>query len=411
MVQFQLTRDSSLPLHRQLLNELRHAILSGELQPHDQLPGENELVEQLGVSRATIRRAWQDALEEELIYRVTGKGTYVADTQPARVPRQVVGFLVPGFHSPFDSYLLIGAESVLRAHGYGLLFACTERQVDEENRIVNEMCADGVAGLLLWPALGNSARRALMDPHCNVPAVLMDRPIPGLTLPCVSSNNHRGGLQAMHHLLDLGHSRIAFLSTPHLDLWPISERHRAYEDAMRSAGLEPLEPIIIGTREEFKVHAEYLSYLAAYRDEIEAVARLLSGPGRPTAIFAMNDLMAFIIIRAAALAGVRVPDELSIVGFDNLALADHIDPPLTTIAQDPMGIGKEAARRLLALIEGEPAQDIWTLLPTHLVTRGSTAPVQAKKRVRKEDIESATNEISPEMAIGKQSAEPDRAQR
>src|SRR5690606_28324311 len=283
--------------------------------------------------------------------------------------------------------------------------------VDEENRIVNEMCADGVAGLLLWPALGNTTRRVLMDPHCNVPAVLMDRPIPGLTLPCVSSNNHRGGLQAMHHLLELGHTQIAFLSTPHLDLWTIAERHRAYEDAMRSAGLEPLEPIIIGSREEFKVYAEHLSYLAAYRDEIETVADLLAAPNRPTAIFAMNDLMAFIIARAAALAGVRVLDELSIVGFDNLALADHIEPPLTTVAQDPMGIGKEAARRLLALIEGEPAQDIWTLLPTHLVVRGSTAPVQAQTDPRKEERKSATKDIAPETAIGQQPSEPGRTQR
>jgi len=398
MIQFKLTRDSSLPLHRQLLNELRHAILTGELQPHDPLPGENELVEQLGVSRATIRRAWQDALTEELIYRVPGKGTYVADFQPPRAPRPVIGFLVPGFHSPFDSYLLVGAESVLRAQGYGLLFAVTERQVDEENRIIREMCADGVAGVLLWPALGNTTQRALRDPQCTIPAVLMDRPIPGLTLPCVSSNNHRGGLQAMHHLLELGHTRIAFLTTPHLDLWTIAERYRAYEDAMRSSGLEPLEPIIIGSREEFKVYAEHMSYLQAYHDEIEAVADLLSAPDRPTAIFAMNDLMAFIVIRAAALAGVRVPDELSIVGFDNLALAEHIDPPLTTVAQDPMSIGKEAARRLLALIEGEPAQDIWTLLPTQLVIRNSTAPAGGK-----EDATGAVIPVSTETAVGKSS--------
>ncbi len=379
MVLFRLTRDSSLPLHRQLLNELRHAILSGELQPHDQLPGEIELVEQLGVSRATIRRAWQEAIEEELIYRVAGKGTYVAAVQPTRTPRKVIGFLIPGFHSPFDSYLLMGAESVLRAQGYGLLFACTERNVDEENRILAEMCADGVAGILLWPALGNANQRYLMDPHCSVPAVLMDRPIPGLALPCVSSNNHRGGLQAMQHLLELGHTQIAFLSSPHLDLWTIAERFRAYEDAMRSAGLEPLAPIVVGTREEFKVYAEHYSYLKAYHDEIEAVAGLLSQPQRPTAIFAMNDLMAFIVMRAASLAGLRVPDDLSIVGFDNLTLAEHIDPPLTTVAQDPMGIGKEAARRLLALIEGEPAQDILTLLPTELVVRSSTAPWQRKE--------------------------------
>lgn len=112
----------------------------------------------------------------------------------------------------------------------------------------------------------------------------------------------------------------------------------------------------------------------------------------------MNDLMAFIVIRAAALAGVRVPDELSIVGFDNLALAEHIDPPLTTVAQDPMSIGKEAARRLLALIEGEPAQDIWTLLPTQLVIRNSTAPAGGK-----EDATGAVIPVSTETAVGKSS--------
>lgn len=410
MVRFRLTRDSSLPLHRQLLNELRHAILSGELQPHDQLPGEIELVEQLGVSRATIRRAWQAALEEELIYRVTGKGTYIAAAQPARMSRQVVGFLIPGFHSPFDSYLLIGAESVLRAQGYGLLFACTERNVDEENRIVREMCRDAVAGILLWPALGNSKQRALTDPHCNIPAVLMDRPIPGLPLPCVSSNNHRGGLQAMRHLLELGHTQIAFLSSPHLDLWTIAERFRAYEDAMRSAGLAPREPIIIDSRDELNSYAEYGSYLAAYRDEIEAVARLLAQPDRPTAIFAMNDLMAFIIIRAAALAGLNVPRDLSIAGFDNLALAEHIDPPLTTVAQDPLSIGSEAARRLLALIQGEPAQDILTLLPTHLVMRASTAPIGGRAENRKEDTGGVENDDSTRMAEGLPSSRPDRTQ-
>ncbi|MCC6800110.1 MAG: GntR family transcriptional regulator [Anaerolineae bacterium] len=410
MVQFRLTRDSSLPLHRQLLNELRHAILSGELQPHDQLPGEIELVEQLGVSRATIRRAWQDALEEELIYRVTGKGTYVAAAQPARASRQVVGFLIPGFHSPFDSYLLIGAESVLRAQGYGLLFACTERNVDEENRIVREMCRDAVAGILLWPALGNSKQRALAEPHCNIPAVLMDRPIPGLPLPCVSSNNHRGGLQAMHHLLKLGHTQIAFLTSPHLDLWTIAERFRAYEDAMRSAGLAPREPIIIDSRDELNSYAEYGSYLAAYHDEIEAVARLLAQPDRPTAIFAMNDLMAFIIVRAAALAGLHVPRDLSIAGFDNLALAEHIDPSLTTVAQDPISIGREAARRLLAVIQGEPAQDILTLLPTHLVARASTAPIGGRAEDRKEDTDGVENNDSTRMAEGHRSSRPDRTQ-
>lgn len=375
MKPFVISKNSSLPLHRQLLNELRHAIMSGDYGPHELLPGELELVEQLGVSRATVRRAWQAALQEGLIYRVAGKGTYVSDLQRARPTRKVVGFLIPGFHTTFDSRLLAGAEGVLRAHGYGLLFACTERQVNEENRLLREMCADGVGGFLIWPASNDSrAERFLGTPQCTVPAVFMDRPVPGLRLPCVTSRNHTGGVQAMQHLLELGHRRIAFLASPLLDLWPIAERFRAYEDTMRQAGLQPAPPLVIGAREEFKVDAVQNSVREAYAREIAELTAILSRPDRPTAIFAMNDLMALLTLIAAAQVGLRVPRDLSVVGFDNLSLVEHFDPPLTTIAQDPMKIGAEAARRLLALIDGEPAEDILTLLPTHLVIRASTAP-------------------------------------
>ena len=215
MKPFTLSRDSSLPLHRQLLNELRHAILAGELKPHDQLPGELELVSQLGISRATVRRAWEAALDEGLLYRVAGKGTYVSDIQPSLPKRKIAGFLVPGFHSAFDSQLLAGAENVLRSQGYGVLFACTERDVDEENRLLREMCDDSVAGLLIWPAITSITNgRYILTAQCRLPIVLLDRPLPGLALPCVTSHNYLGGMQATNHLLALGHREVAFLASP-----------------------------------------------------------------------------------------------------------------------------------------------------------------------------------------------------
>jgi GntR family transcriptional regulator of arabinose operon len=370
-----ISRESSLPLHRQLLNELRHAIISGELKPHDHLPGELELVNQLGISRATVRRAWEAAVEEGLLYRVAGKGTYVSDVHVSRPRRRVVGFLVPGFHSAFDSQLLGGADSVLRAQGYGVLFACTERDVEEENRLLKEMCADGMAGLLVWPAIGQAANgRYLATAQSKLPIVLMDRPLPGLSLPCVTSHNYMGGTLATQHLLSLGHREIAFLASPLLDLWPIAERFRAYQETMRSVGLGPLPPVLIGPREEIRVDAVRHSIAETYAAEIAELAGVLGRPDRPTAIFAVNDLMALLTVIAADRAGLRVPHDLSVVGFDNLSLVEHFAPPLTTVAQDPFSIGAEAARRLLIMVEGEPVQDIWTLLPTRLVVRASTAP-------------------------------------
>jgi DNA-binding LacI/PurR family transcriptional regulator len=377
---FSISRKSSLPLHRQLLNEIRRAILSAELKPHDQLPGELELVDQLGISRATIRRAWEAAIEEGLLYRVAGKGTYVSEVQPSQPARKIVGFLVPGFHSTFDSQLLAGAESVLRGQGYRVLFSCTERDIEEENRQAKEMCADNVAGMLLWPAIGHPQNeRFVASAQCKVPIVLLDRPLPGLALPCVTSHNYMGGVMATQHLLELGHQDIAFLASPLLDLWPIAERFRGYQEVMSAAGLEPLPPLLIGLREEIKVDAVRNSVTRAYAAEIKELAAILSRPNHPTAIFAMNDLLALLTIIAANQIGLRIPAELSVVGFDNLSLVEHFTPSLTTIAQDPFKIGAEAARRLLTIAAGAPAEDMWILLPTRLMVRASTAPPPGRR--------------------------------
>lgn len=368
---FSISRDSSLPLHTQLLNELRHAILSGKLKPHDRLPGEMTLIAQLGISRTTIQRAWQAAQEEGLIYRVPTKGTYVAEPRANQQTPRIVGFLIPEFRYTFDGNLLDGAEKVLRAHGYRLLYAQTGRRVAEEIRLLREMCAEGVVGFLLWPVSEEQEGQALTSRDCGVPIVLLDRPIPGAALPCVTSRNYNGGLQAMHHLLELGHQRIAFLAWPHLELWPIAERLRAYQDAMRSAGLEPRPTLLIGLPTEA---SNYVRYTQEASEDVERLAEILRQPDRPTAIFAMNDLVALQALRAAGEAGLHVPRDLSIVGFDNLELTEHVAPALTTVAQDVSRMGAEAAHRLLALIDGEKASDIFTLLPTRLVMRASTAP-------------------------------------
>src|SRR5688500_3042408 len=126
-MKFDISHQSSLPLHIQLLDELRHKIVSGELKAHEQLPGEWELVSQLNISRATIQRAWQSAQEEGLIYRVAGKGTFVAEPRMAEDKRHAVGFFIPEYRGTFAVQMLGGAERVLRKHGYHLLFASTER--------------------------------------------------------------------------------------------------------------------------------------------------------------------------------------------------------------------------------------------------------------------------------------------
>jgi LacI family transcriptional regulator len=204
----------------------------------------------------------------------------------------------------------------------------------------------------------------------NIPVVLMDRPLNGVSLPCVSSNNYAGGLQAMNHLLELGHRHILFVARPHMDLWSVSERYRAYQDALRLHDIEPLPPFLIGGETEM---SSYEAYLSDDDSEIQPLVAKLQSADCPTAIFAVNDWMALKVQRAITLAGLSNPVDVSVIGFDDLDIAQYQNPPLTTIAQDAQLMGAEAARRLITLLEEDSNRDILTLLPTKLIERASTA--------------------------------------
>lgn len=370
MSEFNISHQSSLPLHLQLLDELRHKIKSGVLKPHDRLPGEWELVETLNISRATIQRAWQAAQDEGLIYRVMGKGTFVAEP-PTSNASEFIGFFIPEYRDTFAVQMLGGAEQVLRQHGYRVQFANTDRNIDEENRLLKGLVAANASGCLLVPGSRGTAPHWLASGECKLPVVLMDRPINGIVLPCVTSNNFEGGLQAMEHLIELGHRRIIFLARPHLELWSVSERYRAYQDCMRRIGEQPQPPFLVGDKREM---SSFEAYLEHDDGSLQTLVELLQSPERPTAIFAVNDWMAMKAQRAIILAGLNNPADVSVIGFDDLDIAKYQTPPLTTIAQNAAAMGAEAARRLLTLMKGEKLESILTLVPTRLIVRGSTAP-------------------------------------
>jgi GntR family transcriptional regulator, arabinose operon transcriptional repressor len=372
MIPFDISRQNSLPLHIQLLDDLRHKVIMRVLLPHERLPGEWELVTTLGISRATVQRAWQAAEQEGLIYRVPGKGTFVKEQRLQSVAQMAFGLVVPDFRGSSASRTLSGAERVLRQRGYSVRLASTEYSIEEENRVLQQMVEDGVCGCILWGVRGPSSGRYLSKMAGTFPIVLIDRTLDGLRLPCVTSNSYAGGMQAMRHLIDLGHRRIVFLARPHLELWTVSERLRAYQDALRAAECDPLPLILIGDEKEL---SSFNAYLTDDDQTLDPLVRCLRQTNRPTAIFAVNDWMAIRALRAARYAGLRVPEDLSLVGFDNLDIVDYLTPPLTTIAQNAELMGAEAARRLLALSEGEASEDVLTLLPTRLIVRQSTAVV------------------------------------
>lgn len=371
-----LSKDSPIPLHIQLLNELQRHILSGELAPGSRITSEPVLQRELGVSRSTIRQAFNAARSEGLIETVAGKGTFVSQNPNRQQEFRLVGFVIPYFRSSFDTLLLRGAENGLKSAGFRVIFCTSDQQSSEEDCVLQQLHHDPVAGFLIWPVMSDQSNRYLNDLlNQGVPAVFMDRSLPNRETDLVQCDNLNGGFMAARHLVELGHRRVAFLGRPHLNLLPIAERLSGYQQAMQAAGLRPLEPLLFGEQEEITMDYALRSYTNPHGKDIQEISRYLASAGRATAIFTMNDLMAIQVLVAAEMAGVRVPHDLSVVGFDDLDFCSHLSVPLTTVAQDPYQLGFEAARLLLERIKnkkgGSSPRKI--VLPTRLVVRASTA--------------------------------------
>lgn len=375
-----IVRDSVIPLHRQILNQMRYLILSGLWPPGARVPSEAAFQRHLNVSRNTIRQALANAEREGLIERVPGKGTFVTCNPGQALNHHLIGYITFDFLSDFQRQLLNGVEQAAKERGYRIIFCNSNHDVYEEDRLLDQLVRDRVGGIIIWPALDERPNRRLMQlvQQRTIPIVLIDRVLPNVECDCVMSDNYGGMYTATKYLIDLGHRRIVFLSRPILQLKPVGERLRGYRQAMADAGLTPLEPWLVGTaNKEISTEEVLQRYASASSQDIENIVRLLRRSPRPTAIVAMNDLMAVQALRAAHLLDLRVPADLSIVGFDDMEIARHAEVPLTTVSQNTFMLGQRAAQMLIERIEGDTSGPRLEVLPTRLVVRASTGPAVA----------------------------------
>jgi LacI family transcriptional regulator len=267
----------------------------------------------------------------------------------------VIGILVADLE-PFSTELLKGAGDAIRGTGFELVVYSaggrTSDHVGWERRYLSRLSGTLVDGAVL-------VTPTVVDVQYGAPVVAVDPHTGGPSeLPTIDSDNLHGARLATEHLLGLGHRRIAMLSG-RPDLQSAQLREQGYRDAMAAAGV-PVD--------------EALIQVGAYDPEVSAkpARELLSSPDRPTAVFAANDLSAIATIEVARELGLRVPEDLSIVGFDNIPESVLCTPPLTTVEQPIRTMGQRAIEILVQLIRGETPQETHVTLATRLVVRQST---------------------------------------
>lgn len=284
---------------------------------------------------------------------------------------QVIGVFLdtgpdhPDIQHPFFHEVLVGLKGAVGRAGYDLLLFARE---PDNNVFGNQTYLDrcrqhGVDGVVLMGTPDEAELRPLV--RSEVPCIGVDLDL-GDEATLVSSDNVAGAELAVDHLYELGHRRIATI-TGIVETRPGIDRLRGYREALRSHRL--------AYRDEYVIYGDY--YLESGS---RAVAELLALDEPPTAVFAASDLMAMGAIRAAASAGVRVPDDLSVVGYDDIPFVEHLQPPLTTIRQDKARLGAEGGAALIEQIEGTDVRPSPVRLPVEVVIRKSTATVPTTER-------------------------------
>jgi LacI family transcriptional regulator len=266
----------------------------------------------------------------------------------------VIGILVAEFE-PFSTEILKGAASAVSEAGYELLAYTGGRQsggTGWERRYLSRLSGTLMDGAVL-------VTPTVVDADAGVPVVAVDPHTGPVGPPTVDSDNLTGAVLATRHLLDLGHRRIGFVAG-RPDLESSRLREAGYRRALTEAGI-PVD--------------ESLIRVGDYRKESARgpVADLLALPERPTAVFAANDITAIAAMEVAQQAGLDVPGDLSVIGFDDVPEAAAATPPLSTVRQPIQAMGAAAVRMLVALLDGEAPDSTHVRLPTTLVPRGSTA--------------------------------------
>jgi LacI family transcriptional regulator len=265
----------------------------------------------------------------------------------------------PGWRHPFLQDILVALKSALSAHGLHLLMLAPDPAAgrDSKQRFLRAVHRHNVDGVVI---IDNGSRDpavlALAD--AEVPCVALDLRYTGPTCTYITSDNTGGGRLAAQHLIERGHRRIATITGPPPN-WPSAERLAGFRAVLDEAGLPLADADVVAG--DF--------YLASGH---AAMRQLLSRDTRPTAVFAAGDEMAVGAMRAAHEAGLRVPDDIAVIGFDDIEIAALIPPGLTTVAQDKMGIGTAAAEAVVAMLHGPAAPPEPTTLATRLIVRGST---------------------------------------
>ena len=364
-----IDRNSPIPQYYQLQTWLIEQIEQGIFKPDDKIPTEEEIVEQTGLARATIRQAIQNLVNSGYLIRKRRLGTFVLRPIQDASKKNIIAVLVHDIRSGYASEFLRGAGDEAAKNGYSVILCNTDDLYVRADIHANHILTYDISGLIYMPTAAAAEKNiAIVErfQRRSIPVILCDREIPGRQLDLVTTDNFRGAYDLTNFLIKKGHCRIAIT----LSTLFSSENARlaGYRQALIDNHIEP-DHRLMYTFKERLIESQYEPY-----------ARMVLGLRETyTAIFAGNDPIAYIIYRICHEMDIIIPDQLSLVGYDDLPISNKHLTALTTIHQPIYEMGQETMKLLIRRMNGEGGPPVRIELKSHLVDRGSVLTIEESR--------------------------------
>ena len=329
-----------------------------------------DIARHAGVSPATVSRVMnhtapvREIVRERVLSSMSELGYEPTRIKPTtRALENAIAILIPDVLNPFFAEIIRGVQDEAIIAGYTPVLFDSAEDPEREQQFLRTLVDQPLYGTILCGARLSSDQLSAILSHNNMPMVAINRTIRHSQVACLRTDLEGGAARATRHLLGLNHKRIAFLTGPFKSEQSMARR-RGIEKAMTEAGLT--------------LHPEWCPASFPNVDGgFQAMSALLALPiaNRPTAVIAYNDVMALGVLHAIRVHGLRVPEDISVVGVDDIAMAAHANPPLTTVSQPKYRIGRLAMQTLRRMLHGHPPpEESFTLIESPLIVRESTAP-------------------------------------
>ncbi|MEK7442838.1 MAG: LacI family DNA-binding transcriptional regulator [Chloroflexota bacterium] len=324
-----------------------------------------DVAKKAGVSVATVSRVLNGSpLVTESVQHKVLHAVKELNYQPNRTAQRlragrsrVIGLIISDIQNPFFTSVVRGIEDVAYQDGYSLILCNSDEDPEKEKLYINVMRSEEVAGVILASASEAAPQVDDLITY-NIPVVAVDRQIADKQIDSVLAANIEGAREAVAYLIKLGHRHIGFVGLP-LTHTPGKERYEGYSLALREHNLKLSTDLVCIA--DAKQQGGY-----------EHTRDLLANQPHITALFVANNLMTLGALNAIRERGLKIPDEISVIGFDDMPWASLLQPPLTAVAQPTYELGQRAAELLLGRLKERNKPAVLEHLPTQLIVRGST---------------------------------------